>query len=114
VDGQDPESVAVLGYQFWQRRYGGDPNVIGKNIELVHKRYRIVGVVRPRFTWGDGEVYLPLKLTADPVRTYFPMILLKPGVTRAAANAEFQSLLEQFAKKLRPTSPSISTWPSKD
>src|SRR5467141_3234636 len=99
VDGQDPESVAVLGYQFWQRRYGGDPNVIGKNIELVHKRYRIVGVVRPRFTWGDGEVYLPLKLTADPVRTYFPMIRLKPGVTRAAANAEFQSLVEQFAKQ---------------
>src|SRR5882762_10501215 len=99
VDGQDPESVAVLGYQFWQRRYGGDPNVIGKNIELVHKRYRIVGVVRPRFTWGDGEVYLPLKLTADPVRTYFPMIRLKPGITRAAANAEFQSLLEQFVKQ---------------
>ncbi len=99
LDGHDPENVAVLGYQFWQRRYGGDPNVIGKNIELVHKRYRIVGVVRPRFTWGDGEVYLPLKLTADPVRTYFPMILLKPGVTRAAANAEFQSLLEKFAKE---------------
>jgi putative ABC transport system permease protein len=98
-DGQDPESVAVLGYQFWQRHYGGDPNVVGRNIELVHKRYRIVGVVRPRFTWGDGEVYLPLKLTADPVRTYFPMILLKPGVTRAAANAEFQSLIEQFAKQ---------------
>src|SRR5216684_5053127 len=74
-DGRDPENVAVLGYRFWQRRYGGDPNVIGKNIELVHKRYRIVGVVRPRFTWGDGEVYLPLTLTADPVRTYFPMIL---------------------------------------
>jgi predicted permease len=56
-------------------------------------------VVRPRFTWGDGEVYLPLKLTADPVRTLFVMLRLKPGVTRAAANAELQSLLEQFAKQ---------------
>src|SRR5208282_4764674 len=56
-------------------------------------------VVRQRFTWGDAEVYLPLKLTADPVRTDFPMIRLKPGVTRAAVNAEFQSLLEQFAKQ---------------
>jgi len=98
-EGQDPENVAVLGYQFWQRHYGGDPGIVGKNIQLVHKSYSIVGVVRPRFTWGDGEVYLPLKLTADPVRTYFPMIRLKPGVTRAAANAEFQSLLEQFAKQ---------------
>jgi len=98
-EGQDPENVAVLGYQFWQRHYGGDPGIVGKNIQLVHKSYSIVGVVRPRFTWGDGEVYLPLKLTADPVRTYFPMIRLKPGVTRAAANAEFQSLLEQFSKQ---------------
>jgi len=98
-EGQDPENVAVLGYQFWQRHYGGDPDIVGKNIQLVHKSYSIVGVVRPRFTWGDGEVYLPLKLTADPVRTYFPMIRLKPGVTRTAANAEFQSLVEQFAKQ---------------
>jgi putative ABC transport system permease protein len=98
-EGQDPENVAVLGYQFWQRHFGGDPDIVGKNIQLVHKSYSIVGVVRPRFTWGDGEVYLPLKLTADPVRTYFPMIRLKPGVTRAAANAEFQSLVEQFAKQ---------------
>ncbi len=98
-EGQDPEKVAVLGYQFWQRHYGGDPDVVGKKIQLVHDTYEIVGVVRPRFTWGDGEVYLPLKLSADPVRTYFPMIRLKPGVTRATANAEFQSLVEQFMRQ---------------
>jgi putative ABC transport system permease protein len=98
-EGQDPENVAVLGYQFWQRHYNGDPDIVGRKIQLVHKSYEIVGVVRPRFRWGDGEVYLPLKLTADPARTYFPMTRLKPGVTRAAANAELQSLLEQFAKE---------------
>jgi putative ABC transport system permease protein len=98
-EGQDPEKVAVLGYQFWQRHYRGDPDIIGKKIQLVHESYQIVGVVRPRFTWGDGEVYLPLKLSADPTRSYFPMIRLKPGVSRAAANAEFQSLVEQFMKQ---------------
>ena len=98
-DGQDPENVAVLGYQFWQRHYAGDPDIVGKKIQLVHKSYAIVGVVRPRFTWGDAEVYLPLKLTADPGRTYFPMVRLKQGVSRAAATAEIQPLLEQFAKQ---------------
>ncbi len=98
-EGQDPENVAVLGYQFWQRHYDGDPGIVGKNIQLVHKSYAIVGVVRPRFTWGDGEVYLPLKLTADPARAFFVMTRLKPGVSRAAATAEIQSLLEQFAKQ---------------
>ncbi len=89
-EGEDPENVAVLGYQFWQRHYGGDPDIVGKNIQLVHKTYKILGVVRPRFTWGDGEVYLPLKLTADPARTYFPMIRLNPGITRAAAAETFR------------------------
>jgi predicted permease len=98
-EGRDPEKVAVLGYQFWQRHYGGDPDIVGKKIRLLRETYLIVGVVRPRFTWGDGEVYLPLKMTADALHTYFPMILLKPGVTRAAANGEFQSLVDQFAKE---------------
>jgi len=98
-DGQDPQNVAVLGYEFWQRHYNGDPDIVGKKIQLVRKTYSIVGVVPPRFTWGDGEVYLPLKLTSDPARTFFIMVRLKPGVTRAPANAEFQSLFEQFAKQ---------------
>ena len=98
-EGQDPDNVAVLGYEFWRRHFGGDPDIVGKKIQLVHKSYEIVGVVRPRFTWGDGEVYLPLKLTADPARTYFVMTRLKQGVPHAAATAEIQSLLEQFAKQ---------------
>src|SRR5467141_1303534 len=98
-EGQDPENVAVLGYQCWQRHYNADPGIVGKKIQLVRKSYVIVGVVRPRFTWGDADVYLPLKLTADPVRTLFIMTRIKPGVPRAAANAEMQSLLEQFAKQ---------------
>ncbi|MBV9294899.1 MAG: ABC transporter permease, partial [Acidobacteriaceae bacterium] len=97
--GQDPQPVAVLTYKFWQRHFGGDPEVLGKSLELVHKTYTIVGVMPDRFTWGDEpDVYLPLRLTLDPVKNFFPLILLKPGVTHAAANAEFQALLQQFAK----------------
>lgn len=98
-EGQDPQPVAVLGYQFWQRHYNGDPAVIGKTIQLTHKSYTIVGIARPRFTWGDGDVYLPWKFTADPARTVMPMVRLKPGVSHAAANAEFQSFFELFAKE---------------
>jgi predicted permease len=98
-EGQDPQPVTVLGYKFWQRHYNGDRDVIGKTIQLVHKNYTIVGVVPPRFTWGDADVYLPLKLTADPSRSYEVNTLLKPGVTHAQADAEFQSLMEQFAKE---------------
>ena len=97
--GQDPQPVIVLGYQFWQRHYGGDPNVIGHTIQLVHKTYTIVGVLPQRFVWGDGDVYVPQKVTADPNRTFSTNIRLKPGVTYAAVNAELQAILQGFAKE---------------
>ena len=65
--GQDPQMVAVLGYKFWRRHYNGERDVVGKTIQLVHKNYTIVGVAQPRFTWGDADVYLPLKLKPIPV-----------------------------------------------
>jgi predicted permease len=98
-DGRDPQPVIVLGYQFWQRYYGGDRNVVGRKLQLVHKPYTIVGVMPPRFTWGDGDVYLPLALTQDPKKDLFPIIRLKPAASHAAADAEFQAVLNQFAKE---------------
>ncbi len=98
-DGKDPQPVAVLGYKFWLRHYNGERGVIGKDIQLVHKNYTIVGVAQPRFSWGDADVYLPLKVSADPSRGYYVGVKLKPGVSHAAIDAEFQSLFEQFAKE---------------
>ena len=96
-EGQDPQPVAVLGYSFWQRHFNGDPKVVGRTIQLVHKTYTIVGVMPSRFTWQDADVYLPLKVPGGANDLYDPTIRLRPGVTHAAANAELQPLLEQFA-----------------
>lgn len=98
VDGQDPQPVAVLGYRFWQRHYHGDPAVLGKTIQLVRKNYTIVGVAASRFTWDDGDVYLPKKITGDQAPGYYVGIRLKPGITHAQADAALQPLIEQFAK----------------
>ena len=98
----------MLGYKFWQRHYNGERDVLGKNIQLVHKNYTIVGVAPPRFSWGDADVYLPLKVSADPSRGYYVGVKLKPGVSHAAINAEFQSLFEQFAKETPKHFPSDS------
>jgi predicted permease len=98
-DGQEPQLVVVLTYQFWQRYYGGDPNVVGRTIQLVHKNYQILGVMPPRFRWSDSDIYVPQKLTADPSLYYGTSIRLRPGVSVARANSELQPLLEQFAKQ---------------
>jgi putative ABC transport system permease protein len=99
VDGEEPQLVAVLSYKFWQRHFNGDPGVLGQSIQLVRKTYTIVGVAGPRFTWGDGDVYLPQKVTQDLTKTFYVGIRLKPGVTHEAANAALQPLIEQFAKE---------------
>src|ERR1019366_1683110 len=56
--GQEPERVVVLGCQFWQRYFGGDPGIVGRTIQLVHKNYRIVGVYFPvlRIPLAQGRV----------------------------------------------------------
>ena len=97
--GETPQPVVVLTYRFWQRYYMGDPNVIGRTIQLVHKPYQIVGVMPPRFRWSDVDLYLPLKVTQDPNIQEFPSIKLKPGVSQAQAAAELQPIIEEFAKQ---------------
>src|SRR5689334_18729740 len=95
--GEDPARVVVLGYQFWQRYYSGDPAVVGRTIQLVRKNYQIVGVMPPRFRWREADIYVPLRVRFEPNIYYGMTLKLRPGVSVAAANAELQPLLQQFA-----------------
>ena len=104
-DGQDPQPVAVLSYKFWRRHYNSDPTIVGKNIQLVHKDYTILGVLPPRFTWMDGDVYLPLKMSQAQDLIYNVNLKLKPGVSTEAAEAELRPLLQQFEKEKPNTYP---------
>jgi putative ABC transport system permease protein len=98
IDGQDPQPVIELGYKFWQRHFNADPSVVGKTIQLTHKNYTVVGVAASRFAWGDGDVYLPQKITQDTVMSYYVGIRLKPGITHAQADAALEPLLRQYQK----------------
>src|SRR5262245_53647570 len=58
------ENVVVLGYSFWQRRFGGDPSVVGEIVRVDGQASRIIGVAPPGF-YGlyqglDIEGYVPL------------------------------------------------------
>ncbi|HEY6846012.1 MAG TPA: ABC transporter permease [Terracidiphilus sp.] len=97
IAGHDPQPVAVLSFEFWQKHYFSDPTVLGRTLQLDRKTYTVIGVAAPRFTWYSADVYLPLKLTQGSGPRLMVDILLKPGVTQAAANAALQPLLERFA-----------------
>ena len=97
--GGNPAPVAVLSYLFWQRQFGASRDVLGKSIELDHKPYTVIGVVPPRFTWGDSDIYLPALPTADPHNYWLAFIKLKPGTKYPAAQAEMQVMVDRFAKE---------------
>lgn len=98
IDGQDPQPVVVLGYKFWQRHFNSDPSVLGKTIQFTRKNYTIVGVAGSRFAWGDGDVYLPMKVTQDQLPDYYVGIRLKPGISHDQAQGALEPLIVQFAK----------------
>jgi predicted permease len=99
--------IVVLNYRFWQRRFGGDPDIIGKVLELDHAPYTIIGVMPRSFAFNDasviGDVYMPASLmrllTNIPYLAYIPWIKLRPHITPAAANAAVEPIVREFAKE---------------
>jgi predicted permease len=97
--GGNPAQVAVLSYRFWQEHYHGSRDVIGKALEMDHAPYIIIGVMPPRFSWFDSDVYLPGKPTADVHDYWMAFPKLKPGIRYPAAEAEMQALAAGFARE---------------
>jgi predicted permease len=102
------QHVAVLNYKFWQRHFHGDRAVIGRTLQLNHIIYTIVGIMPRTFafndTFGVSDVYLPKSLQRDStiprIRSlYVPSIKLKANVSPAAADAELDAIVHQFAKE---------------
>jgi predicted permease len=101
ADGQpgSPET-AILGYAYWQDRFGADRSIMGRVIRVDGKPRQIVGVMPREFRFLDGDqpaLYLPYQF--DRAKTtlgqfsYDGVARLRPGVTLEAANAEVARLL---------------------
>ena len=52
--------VVVLGYRFWQRQFAGDPNVLGRQLQLNDTSRTVIGVMPKRFMWRGADVYVPI------------------------------------------------------
>lgn len=91
--------VVVLSYLFWKKQYGGRLDILGRQIQLDHVPYTVIGVASPRFTWGDSDVYIPGNFNADPHYYMEAFLKLKPGASYAALAAELQPLLDRYAQQ---------------
>jgi predicted permease len=88
------DQVAILGHGFWMRQFGGDPNVIGRQVAFGPETRRIIGVMEEGFTYPVGperpidvwipHVARPVNLDhASPGRSYYLQVVarLRPGAT---------------------------------
>ena len=98
VPGKDRR--VVLGHALWQRRFGGDPSIVGKTVRFDGEPFEVVGVARRGFTIPDGaEAWSPLALTEQQwanrrTATYGAMARLADGHTVDSARAELMSIIE--------------------
>ena len=94
--GAAPPPVAVISYLFWKSHFASAPDVIGKTLDLNQHKYTVIGVVGPRFTWHDSEVYLPMPVGLDPKHRFETLVRLRPGVSTQTATGELTSYVKQF------------------
>jgi len=98
------DAVAVLNYGFWQRRFGADPAVLGRKIELDQREYTIVGVMPKTLQYpSDADIFTPLAPTAEQLadrarHDYLVAGRLLAGVTVKQAQAEMQTIATHLAE----------------
>jgi putative ABC transport system permease protein len=97
--------VAVIGYHVWRTRFGSDPRVLGRSVQLGHEYATVVGVMREGFEFPvSHDVWLPLKTSlfdqgprSGPAISVFAR--LAPGVAIQAAQAELTAAGRRVASQ---------------
>jgi len=110
--------VAVLSHGCWQRRFGGDPALVGKDVTLNNHRFRVVGIMPEGFTGTEvaytPELWVPVMMQEwiEPSNSWldrrstqniFATGRLKPGVTLAQAEASLNNLARRLGEEYPDT-----------
>jgi putative ABC transport system permease protein len=99
--------VVLLSYGLWQSRFGGDPGVLGKSIDLDGSLTRVIGTLPADFelpTLGHADLLVPEALPegAESQRLVGPLALLRPGITIEQARAALEPLYREFLESVPP------------
>jgi putative ABC transport system permease protein len=106
-----PKTI-LLSYGLWQRRFGGDPAIIGQS--LGNTGVTVIGVMPPDFKYPTGaECWTPLARDANEMRTranrYFSVVgSIKPDQTLESAQAEIKAIAAQLEVQYPGTNKNIT------
>jgi putative ABC transport system permease protein len=96
--------VFVLRYKTWVNQFNADPSIVNKQFVLNGTSRTLIGVMPPRFAWGDADVWIPEKPShADTTPTlgfnryWFLMGHLKPGVSEREAQADLAVIAQHLS-----------------
>ena len=112
------DDVVIISARLWQRRFNGDPQIIGKKLLLNGKNFTVVGVMPAGFDFplqlfnfgnggsfgGRAEIWKPLAFTDKEMkergsRSYATIGRLAPGTSVAQANAEIETINAQMRRE---------------
>ena len=111
------ERVVVLSNRLWQRRFAGDPQVVGRQITLDGESYTVIGIMPPEFQFAPfwatrAELWSPLNLAprannrgGQSLRVF---ARLKPGVTRSAAQADVATIFRRLEQEFPQTNKGLA------
>ncbi len=103
---EDEQQVVLLSYGLWQRRFGGDPSIVGRSLTLGGGGYRVVGVMPagfhfPPFWQEKAEMWVPLVFPPDRMadrgsRSLRVFGRLENGVSLERASAEMNAIAHRL------------------
>jgi predicted permease len=104
---QGAPPVVVISHELWTNRFGSDPNILSRSVQMGSTRRLVIGVTQPGFQYPPSSpthFILPFVLPATPPPQrqagWIPMMgRLKPGQTVESANAEFNALSAEFERQ---------------
>jgi predicted permease len=102
--------VAIISHALWQRRFGAEETITGKQLTLNGQQFTVIGVTPPDFQYGsEADVNVPIGLSAErfKLRGKDPGInafaRLKPGTSIEAANAELNTIAARLEQQYPDT-----------
>jgi putative ABC transport system permease protein len=107
-DRRGAEAVVMLSHELWQRRYQGEPAVVGQSIDVDGKPHTVIGVMPPRFSFPETQkLWIPIGPEAATdtrdARYLFTFGRLKPGIDVSRARAELVSIASALSAQYPST-----------